>query len=68
MDGQALKEALCDPSVSQESTESARSAAVSARQDARDTVNRLDDRVQLEVAKAVGANVKLDSAGAAPKD
>jgi hypothetical protein len=68
MDGEALKEALCDPSVRQESTESARSAAVSARQDARDTVNRLDDRVQLEVAKAVGANVKLDAPGAAPKD
>jgi hypothetical protein len=68
MDGEALKDALCNPSVSQESTESARSAAVSARQDARETVSRLNDRVQLEVAKAVGANVKLDTPGAAPKD
>ncbi len=68
MDGEALKDALCDPSVSQESTENARSAAVSARQDARETVSRLDDRVQLEVAKAVGANVKLDAPGAGPKD
>jgi hypothetical protein len=68
MNAETLKNALCDRAVSEESTESARSAAVSARQDARETVSRLDDQVQLEVAKALGATVELGPPDAVPTD
>jgi hypothetical protein len=59
MNAETLKAALNDQAVSAESTASARSAASSAREQARETVNRMDEKVQLEVAKAVGANVEL---------
>jgi hypothetical protein len=59
MDVDLLKKALNDRSVSQEATESARRAAASARVRTRDTVARLDESVQRDVAKAVGANVEL---------
>ena len=59
MGAETLKAALNDHAVSAESTASARSAASSARDQARETVNRMDEKVQLEVAKAVGANVEL---------
>jgi hypothetical protein len=68
MDIEAIKNALHDPTISEESTESARSAAISARQETRETVRRMDDRVQLEVAKAVGTTVVLGEPDAAPKD
>lgn len=68
MDVEALKNALHDPKISQESTESARSAAISARQETRETINRMDERVQLEVAKARGTTVELGEPEVAPKD
>jgi hypothetical protein len=67
MDIEVLKKALNDPKVSEQATESARSAAVSARQESRETINRMDERVQLEVAKAVGTTVELGEPVAAPK-
>lgn len=67
MDVKALKDALHDPTINQESTENARSAAVSARQETRDTLSRMDDRVQLDVAKAVGATVKLEKRDETPE-
>jgi hypothetical protein len=67
MDIEILKSALSDPKVSKEATEDARSAAVSARQEARETITRMDERVQLEVAKAVGTTVVLGEPDAAPK-
>jgi hypothetical protein len=66
MDIEVLKNALNDPKISKEATENARSAAVSARQETRDTVSRLDERVQLDVAKAVGATVELSGSNATP--
>jgi hypothetical protein len=68
MDIEVLKSALNDPKISQEATESARSAAVSARQESRETIIRMDERVQLEVAKAVGTAVDLGEKSAAPKE
>jgi phage anti-repressor protein len=68
MDVKVLKDALHNPKINEESTENARSAAVSARQETRDTVSRMDDRVQLDVAKAVGATVKLEKCDAAPEE
>jgi len=68
MDIEALKNALHDPKISEQATESARSAAVSARQETRETISRMDERVQLEVAKAVGTTVELGEPSAAPKD
>lgn len=68
MDIEALKNALRDPKISEEATENARSAAVSARQETRETINRMDERVQLEVAKAVGTTVELGEPDAAPKE
>jgi hypothetical protein len=59
MDVDLLKRALNDRNISRQATESARSAAVSARQNTRATVSRLDESVQRDVAKAVGANVAL---------
>jgi len=55
----SLQEALHNPRVSKQATEAAREAAVTARQEASATVTRLNERVQLEVAKAAGANVDL---------
>jgi hypothetical protein len=68
MDVKALKDALHNPKIDQESTENARTAAVSARQETRDTLSRMDDRVQLDVAKAVGATVKLEKHDEAPEE
>lgn len=68
MDIEILKSALHDPKISEEATESARSAAVSARQETREAISRMDERVQLEVAKAVGTTVELGERDAAPKD
>jgi len=59
MDAETLKAALNDHQVSDESTVSARSAAVHAREQTRETVTRMNEKVQLDVAKAVGANVEL---------
>jgi hypothetical protein len=53
---QALQEALNDPKISQEVTEAVRSAGAAARQETSETVTRLNERVQLEVAKAASAN------------
>jgi hypothetical protein len=61
MDVEILKAALNDSEISERATESARSTAVTAREEARETVTRLDEKVQLEVAKAIGANVELRS-------
>jgi hypothetical protein len=61
MNPENLKSALQDKDASAKSTEDARSAAITARQETRATLNRLNERVQLEVARAVGANVKLSS-------
>jgi hypothetical protein len=63
-----LKDALHDPKVSKEATETARSAAVSARQETRETTSRLDERVQLDVAKAVRTIVELGAHDASPND
>lgn len=68
MDVDLLKSALQDPKVDTESTENARSVAVSARQESRDVIARLDDQVQLDIAKAVGATVELGHPGATPED
>jgi hypothetical protein len=68
MDVEQLKNALRDPEVNAESTGNARSAAVAARQETRETVNRMDDRVQLDVAKALGATVVLSDSDVAPKE
>jgi hypothetical protein len=68
MDIEVLKNALHDPKVSEESTVNARSAAVSARQETREAISRMDERVQLEVAKAVGAIVELNEPTVPPKD
>jgi hypothetical protein len=54
-----LKEALHDKSLDRQSTENARSAAAAAIQQAEDMVNRLNEQVQREVAKAAGALVNL---------
>jgi len=59
MDAETFKSALNDHKVSEQSTQSARNAALTAREQIRDTVNRMDEKVQLAVAKAVGANVEL---------
>jgi hypothetical protein len=56
-----LKQALQDRSVSAATSAEARSAAATARQETEATVTRLNERVQLEVAKAVGANVNLSA-------
>jgi hypothetical protein len=57
-----LKEALRDSAVvAEQATEDARSAAANARQETRATLTRMNEKVQLEVAKAVGANVKLSA-------
>jgi hypothetical protein len=55
---EALKEALNDPKVAEEVTEAVRSAAVTARQETSETVTRLNERVQLEVAKAASAGAR----------
>jgi hypothetical protein len=68
MDLELLKTALHDPKISQEATENARSAAVSARQDTREAVSRMDDRVQLDIAKAAGTTVELGAPQAVPKE
>lgn len=68
MDVELLKDALHDPKVSDESTENARSVAVSARQETREAITRLDEQVQLDVAKAVGATVGLGAPKEGPKD
>jgi hypothetical protein len=68
MDVELLKSALQDPKVNTESTENARSVAVSARQESRDAIARLDEQVQLDVAKAAGANVGLGHPAAIPED
>lgn len=68
MDIEILKSALHDPKISEEATKIARSAAVSARQETREAISRMDERVQLEVAKAVGTTVELGERDAAPKD
>ena len=62
MDAETLKAALNDPKVSDQSTESARNSAVSAREQTHETLDRMDEQVQLEVAKAIGANVVLRAA------
>jgi len=68
MDIEVLKNALNDPAISQAATESARSAAVSARQESRETITHMDERVQLEIAKAVGATVELGESVTAPNE
>ena len=67
MDAEILKAALNDQQLSQQATESARSAAATAREESRQMVSRLDEKVQLEVAKAIGANVELPSSACNPK-
>jgi hypothetical protein len=59
VDIEILKSALTDPAISEEATCNARTVAVSARQESREAISRMDERVQLEVAKAVGATVEL---------
>ena len=68
MDVELLKSALHDPKVSDEATENARSVAVSARQETRDAITRMDEHVQLDVAKAVGATVGLGAPSEGPND
>jgi hypothetical protein len=68
VDVEVLKNALHDPKVNAESTENAKTAAVTARQETRETVSRMDDRVQLDVATAVGATVKLETSDATPDE
>jgi len=67
MDTEILKAALNDQQLSQQATENARSAAATAREETRQMVSRLDEKVQLEVAKAIGANVELPSSVCDPK-
>lgn len=52
MDFEVLRRALRDQSVSEQATEGARTAAVSARQETRATIDRMNDQVRLEVAKS----------------
>jgi hypothetical protein len=66
MDIELLKNALNDPENSQESTANARSAAVSARQETRETLSRMDERVQLDIAKAAGTTVELGDSDDTP--
>lgn len=68
MDVELLKTALHDPKINEQSTQNARSAAVTARQETRETISRMDERVQLDVAKAVGTAVELSAAQAVPKE
>lgn len=49
---QSLKEALNNPKMTEEVTEAVRSSGVTARQETSDTVTRLNERVQLDIAKA----------------
>jgi len=47
-----LQDALNNETTSKQATEAARDAAVSARQEAAATVDRLNERVELDIAKA----------------
>lgn len=49
MDIGSLKNALNSPEISDETTEMARTAALSANQETRDTISRMDKHLQLEV-------------------
>lgn len=52
MDFEVLKQALQDQSASAQASEAARSAAVSAKQETRATIERMNEQVRLKVASA----------------
>lgn len=61
MDVETLKQALHDPAVSTEATRVARNVAISAREGTHSMLSKMDQQVQLNVAKAVGATVEIRS-------
>ena len=57
MDPETLKTALANQSLSKEMAIEARTIGVQAREDRRTLIDRMDQQMQLEVAKAAGAVV-----------
>lgn len=59
MNFDSLKQAFADPRAVSETAREARTIALQAREDSRALVQRMNQQVQLDVAKSVGATVEI---------
>lgn len=58
MNPETLKKTLADESLASQMAQEARTIGIEAREDRRTLIDRLDQQMQLEVAKAAGVTVK----------